>query len=435
MTDAELLKKMIDCYSCVDVGKSYTPVTFNNLRSKVAYFEKNLPTLSYVLTQALNYIFSNGLTAPTQKEKEILKNFLYRENMSKETNYMAFRSALGHCMLNGEAGLRWYKDNIYLYKSGKFATITSMVDGIKVILGYLVKTNADTISDVSLKSPEELGKILKDKNYIFLGHEDFCQIRTDTSKLHGQCPFENDTLRLELLCEVYSRLLFDLKFDGPGRLIIRPEVDYNEGRSASEILSQNKDVIEREKKAFLKEIERITNDLKNSKSDSVLYLSRGFSDKITHLPRVTKSTEFLTWLMKEEGVIVAEKLGIRPTILGLDEIAGNVSQEKIIDDTMLNSIVPIRELYSNQFSSFISSHLGISKVYFDKYELQQSSKDYDIRHKYAETIRNLSNSVSNLQKGDGNEVAVATLTNTISNLSQIMNESLFIDDNDILKEM
>ena len=296
MNDEELLKKLIEssACSCIDIGAEFKPKSFNTLYDKVQYFEKNLPALSYVLTQSLNYIFSNGLTSSSADEIKILKEFLYRENLSRATNFMELHSAISICMIYGESGIRWYKDNIYMYKAGTFGVITSIVDGINTTLGYLVGTKKQPIKDVKINTPDMLRRVLNNDQYIFLSPEDFCVLRTDPSLPHGLCPFENDTLRLELLCEVYEKLLYDIRYDGPGRILIRPRNSVEtEDRGASQILSQSKQIQDKMNSDAQKEAKRVGEELKNSKPDSVIMLSHGFDEKITHLPRVTKSTEFL----------------------------------------------------------------------------------------------------------------------------------------------
>ena len=53
----------------------------------------------------------------------------------------------------------------------------------------------------------------------------------------------------------------------------------------------------------------------------------------------------------------------------------------IIDLAMLNSIVPLRERYAVQFSSFIADHLKVTKVYFNLYEMAQQEDENTMRTK------------------------------------------------------
>ena len=126
------------------------------------------------------------------------------------------------------------------------------------------------------------------------------------------------------------------------------------------------------------EAERVGREIKDSSSDSVIVLSNAFDKEITHLPRVTKATEFFDWI-KNEGVILAQDFGMSPSLLELGGISGNVSMTSIIDNAIWNSIIPLREKYATQYSPFLVNKLGISKAYFDMYELHQQENENTMR--------------------------------------------------------
>ena len=119
--------------------------------------------------------------------------------------------------------------------------------------------------------------------------------------------------------------------------------------------------------------------VKDSNSTSVLAVSNAFK-KMDHLPRVTKATEFLSYL-NQEGEIMAQVFGVPNVLLGLGKISGNISMEKVIDNAMLNSIIPLRENIATQNSSILTNNLKVPKVYFDKYELKSQSDINDRRLK------------------------------------------------------
>ena len=129
-----------------------------------------------------------------------------------------------------------------------------------------------------------------------------------------------------------------------------------------------------------KEAERVAQDLKKSSSDSVIVLSNAFDEKIEHLERVTKATEFFNWI-KNDTLILAQDFGMSPSLLELGGVSGNVSMTSIINVAMTNSIVPLREKYATQFSSFISAKLGFEKIYFNKYEMEQREDENTMRTK------------------------------------------------------
>lgn len=380
---------------------------FERPKSTLGYVDfclKTLPGASYILGQLVNYVFSNKLTSGRVGSDIVLQDFLYSLNEVGETNYSVLQSVTKYASSHGECGLRWYKDGIYMVKPGTYATLTIVEDGIEQIVGYITTKNRKniekdtfTFSDFSFDNDEEITNAflgeLERRGLIFLDKSDFVNVRNDTSELHGKSPFLSDTLRIDLLITTYERLIHELNYDGPGRVILWAKNgiladDINE-HATSEIMRANPlSQANREKKAR-EELKRITEEIRNSGSDNAILLSNAFERNVQHLPRVTKATEFFDWI-KQEGVIVAQILGILPGLLELGDISGNVSMEKIIDNAMLNNIIPLRERYAVQFSSLLASKLGIEKIYFDKYELQQAEDVNTMRTKVVNMMKTLS---------------------------------------------
>lgn len=61
----------------------------------------------------------------------------------------------------------------------------------------------------------------------------------------------------------------------------------------------------------------------------------------------------------------------------------------ILDNSMLNSIVPLRERYATQFSSFLANHLDVGKIYFNLYEMQQAEDVNSVRTKWVNMMAQL----------------------------------------------
>ena len=138
-------------------------------------------------------------------------------------------------------------------------------------------------------------------------------------------------------------------------------------------------------------------------------LSGAFGDKIEHLERVTKATEFFDWI-ENEGVILAQVIGMSPSLLEMGKLSGNVSMKKIIDSAMLHTIVPVREHYATQFSGLISKVIGVEKIYFGKYILQSSESKNTARTKVANII-----SLLNSVKKDSTDKLVDDFATMLSN--------------------
>lgn len=355
-----------------------------------------LPGAEYVLTQTLNYIFSNGITTGSINEDERLKEFLYRKNARENLNLAELRSSIGMAITHGASGIRWLDGNIYQYKWGTYRVLTYLEDGIEKVLGYVVSKKEEKVPYFDFEKDEffeyeDFVRRLDDSGLMLLTTDEFMVIRNDTSLPYGYSPLLKDEARLDLMTAVYERLNYDIRYDGPGRIIIRPKDGYAESGEEVSTATVMKDGLETEVDRVKKikgEVKRVAQELKDSSSDSVVVLSNAFDKEIVHLPRVTKATEFLEWL-ENDTAILAQDMGMAPSLLELGHISGNVSMNSILDNSMLNSIVPLRERYATQFSSFLANHLDVGKIYFNLYEMQQAEDVNSVRTKWVNMMAQL----------------------------------------------
>lgn len=355
-----------------------------------------LPGAEYVLTQTLNYIFSNGITTGSINEDERLNDFLYRKNARENLNLAELRSSIGMAITHGASGIRWLDGNIYQYKWGTYRVLTYLEDGIEKVLGYVVSKKEEKVPYFDFEKDEffeyeDFVRRLDDSGLMLLTTDEFMVIRNDTSLPYGYSPLLKDEARLDLMTAVYERLNYDIRYDGPGRIIIRPKDGYAESGEEVSTATVMKDGLETEVDRVKKikgEVKRVAQELKDSSSDSVVVLSNAFDKDIVHLPRVTKATEFLEWL-ENDTAILAQDMGMAPSLLELGHISGNVSMNSILDNSMLNSIVPLRERYATQFSSFLANHLDVGKIYFNLYEMQQAEDVNSVRTKWVNMMAQL----------------------------------------------
>lgn len=356
---------------------------------KVDYYMEILPGADYVRTQTLNYIFSSGITTGSINEDVVLDEFLYRTNAEGIMNLNVLRSVIATAISHGCCGARWYNGNIYQYAPGTYRALKLRnADGVPMVVGYLVSEDGKEVpeikftEDITISEYDDLIRYLRQQKVILLDNSDFLNMRNDTSLDYGYSPLLHDTLRLDLLASVYERLNYDINYDGTGRIVIRPKSGYvgdeDNEISTSTIMDQSMEARDKRIENVKKEAARVAKDLKESKSDSVIVLSNAFDKEITHLPRVTKATEFFEWI-KNEGVILAQDFGMSPSLLELGGISGNVSMTSIIDNAIWNSIIPLREKYATQASPFLAGKLNINRVYFDMYELHQQENENTMR--------------------------------------------------------
>lgn len=402
----DILSAMLECNSCNDIG-SMPRKKWGDGLEKVDEYMRVLPGADYVLTQTLNYIFSNGLTTGSITQDETLNEFLYRKNSKQTTNKDELRNAIGMAITHGASGLRWMDGCVYQYEWGTYRVLTIKRNGIQQVLGYLIKKDGDRVPPLRFEFDKyedyaDFLRDLDDQDLILLDTNDFMVLRNDTSLPYGHSPLLRDEARLDLLTAVYERLNYDIRYDGPGRIIIRPKDglaggDENNDVSTANVIQGALQGQQKTQAAIKAEAARVARDIKRSSSDSVIVLSNMFSDKIEHLERVTKATEFFTWI-KNDTLLLAQDFGMAPSLLELGGVSGNVSMTSIISTAMRNTIVPLREKYSEQFSGFLSAHLGCEKIYFNKYEMVEAGDIDTMRTKYVNML-----SLLNAMRVDGTD--------------------------------
>lgn len=402
---SDVLDVMAEC----DKGNCFHGFCFSDPKRKndyetIEWLTENLPTLPYVLEQYMNFLFSNGLVSGTPEGDEKLKNWLFKPNIKGIPNYIVLKEAIKNSIVWGKCGIRWLseEDGIIVVPHTQYSTIVvedEKYGGFKKPVAYAISMDEEKHIDLS-KYELEVDRetftkdgILKDfKNDIIIEFpENFINLRADISTEDGKSRLLEDRQRLEILANVYTRLNYDVIYDGPGRIIFWMKDDiYNTGTidlSAGELIAGS--VASKEKRAerARAELEAMARSIKDSRSDNVI-LSSPMFDRLDHLPRVTKATEFFDYLNKE-GSIVSQVIGITPELIGLGDVSGNVSMEKIIDNAMINVIVPQRESYATQISPMLSGKLGLPKIYFDKYELKNQIDHSSPVYKLALSIQQL----------------------------------------------
>lgn len=420
VTDYSFLNDLIACNGC---GAAFMPKA-NGLSDDdlIQLYVDNLPTLPYVVDQLLNFIFSNGLTTGDENlDETVLKPFLFAHNIKGVTNYSVLREGIKESMIWGKCGLRWLseEDGLVCIPHTQYTSVIAKDDsylGFDKTVFYIASTDPSLPVEVGpepIKFDEQEfiqhQRLVSEDGRTFVIHpDDFTNLRNDTTVENGTSRLMKDRQRLYLLEQIYERLNYDIKYDGPGRLIFWTKDGFMSGEvemGAGEILNQSPEAIDDRKEKAKREVKELLEQIKGSSSDNIIAVSSMF-EKMDHLPRVTKATEFLEYLTMKEGSIIAQCFGIVPELIGLGDVSGNVSMEKIIDNAMTNTIVPMREAFATQLSPMISSKLGIPKIYFDKYELKQfldkSAQAYKMALTLNQVVGGLVNGNENLEDNEKN---------------------------------
>lgn len=395
--NAQMLDAMLDCNKeCIN---GFVRTDFADYRDEKDWLIDNLPTLPYVIGKTMDFIFSNGLTTGDQElDDTVLRPFLFKHNAKGVTNYSVIQDAIKQAILYGKCGIRWLSDEDGIITE-HYRNYISIMETDKEYKGFrrpiAYALSADETQGIQLGRKEinideatfyKTGKLVStDGSMVFVLPEDFCNLRNGLDHENGISCLDRDKQRTKLLASVYERLNYDIVYDGPGRMIFwlkdnfasGTTVDLSAGQVLDSTTSSKADLAQQAQR----EAEELGKRIKDSKSDAVILASSIF-DKMDHLPRVTKGTEFLDYLQSKEGSILCQCIGITPELVGMGDTSGNVSMERIIDNAMTNTIVPMREMFATQISPMLSAKLGIPKVYFDKYELKEqqdkSAKTYKL---------------------------------------------------------
>lgn len=392
----EILSDMLECGQCADAGTFELPKETG--LDRIEHLIKVLPGIGYIENLLVDYIFSNGLTTGDIEQDTVLKNFLFKRNKQGTTNYAVLRDVVGNSALYGETGLRWYDGDVYLTRVGTYGALTDKDEGIEYPVIFFASADEKILSEVDVElnddmTIEEMEQRFMEHDLVLLDTSEFVNVRNNTKKLHGESPLLSDELRIKLLEAVYSRLNYDIEYDGPGRIILRPKDGYMTGDvnevDTTQIVNQSMAASGNRLERAKKEVAQVGRQIKNSSSDDVILLSNAFDENITHLERVTKATQFFEWL-QDEGSIIAQAIGLPPSLLEMGKVSGNVSMQRILDNAMENAIVPLREKFAIQISPLLSEKLGIDKVYFGKYHPASAPDKETVRLKVAETMNMLS---------------------------------------------
>lgn len=390
----DVLNDINTCAPCTDIDHPNT----TEKQVTIDWMLENLPGIDYVLQRMLNYMFSNGMTTGAGDSADAtLDKWLYEQkNLEGATNYSVLRSCIRDAAIRGECGIRLFENNLYQYEKGKYGILYSMKDGIQEVVAYFIKKNGDDVVDIDTKrwetfvSYDDIGRWFETNGYILLDESEFENLRNDVTTLHGYSPLLRDKQRINLIIAIYERLNYDIRFDGPGRIFLKTKDEYvgDNEKSTGEILNDSPNARQERYQNAMQEAQDIAKFIKNSSSDTVGVISGAFENNVIHLPRVTQAKEFLDWL-SVDTVVMAQIIGMSPTLLEVGELHGNVSTEKIIDNAMVNTIIPMRENYAIQVSNLMAKAIGVEKVFFNKYDMQQVEDENSIRGKVASIVKDL----------------------------------------------
>uniref|UniRef100_A0A0N5B1E8 Phage portal protein n=1 Tax=Syphacia muris TaxID=451379 RepID=A0A0N5B1E8_9BILA len=282
---------MIACNGC---GSAFMPKA-NGLSDDdlIQLYVNNLPTLPYVVDQLLNFIFSNGLTTGDENlDETVLKPFLFAHNVKGVTNYSVLREGIREAMIWGKCGLRWLseEDGLICMPHTQYTSVIARDGeylGFDKTVFYIASTDPSLPVQVGpepIKFDEQEfiqnHHLVSDDGRIFVIRPDeFTNLRNDTTIENGTSRLMKDRQRLYLLEQIYERLNYDIKYDGPGRLIFWTKDGFMSGEvemGAGEILNQSPEAIDSRKEKAKREVKELLEQIKGSSSDNIIAVSSMF---------------------------------------------------------------------------------------------------------------------------------------------------------------
>lgn len=370
----------------------------------IEYLEKNLPALEYVTRRFIDYLFSNGLTTGDENDDVDLNEWLSQPNIHGDSNISVLKEAIYISMIWGKVGLRaidrengivYYRKNDYMpammYNKELYA---------KELVGYAIRPKdhensicSDDLAGLTFNYDDykRSGNFYdENKDVLILSPDEFTELKWFPGNKKGESPLLKDQLRLTLIMEVYERLNYDLEYDGPGRQIWKPTDFYGDmdnETSTSDALASSDKAKSNKMKSRLEGMENFAKEWKNSSSDQIGVVPPGM-ELVDKFPRTTKATEFFDYI-EEVGDVICQIYATPSALYEMGRVYGNVSMAAVIDNAILNSVVPNREKYSDQFTNLLANLLGYESITFDKYELQQVNTDNEERLQVVEMITEL----------------------------------------------
>ena len=91
---------------------------------------------------------------------------------------------------------------------------------------------------------------------IFYCHEKFVNLRVDTSTPKGSSVFDSDIQRVLLIASVYKRLLYDIEYDGAGRLIFWADNANSNEESSNNFLNDTESATKRRQDKYKKKLKK-----------------------------------------------------------------------------------------------------------------------------------------------------------------------------------
>ena len=135
--------------------------------------------------------------------------------------------------------------------------------GYKELIGFVIDKKVELLQ-MSISVKEKLIQkntlkrniCFKNNDNILLPPEKFVNLRVDTSTPKGSSVFDSDIQRVLLIASVYKRLLYDIEYDGAGRLIFWADNANSNEESSNNFLNDTESATKRRQDKYKKKLKK-----------------------------------------------------------------------------------------------------------------------------------------------------------------------------------
>jgi len=344
----------------------------------------------------------------TEEDKDNikLKEFLQKRNIQGTKNIDLLKKVDLESAVYGSAGARFLseEDGIIDVPFNTYVPIripSKDYHGVNEIAYYAINTDRKEISSID---PQILGRIasglvntridstgtiqLEDTNIIIVPPAQFVAFENVPIEGIEKSPLLNDIQRITFLINLYKQLNTDIVYDGPGRFIawVDDSVDSELGVSmGGEITNTTAKARQDKLEETRKIITDAMNRFKNSTNRDLLVVNDFLKD-LEHFPRTTLAKDLMPYL-ENEVEIACQLFGVPAQLLAAGRILGNISMEKIIDNSMIGVIIPRRNRIASKISMLLGENLDVGEIHFYAENYADKSRFDDARELSLTAVR------------------------------------------------
>lgn len=356
----------------------------------------DLPDVDYILDNIVNYMFTNYLTTEDFTKDETLKKYLYAHNYNGQRNYDVLKQVAKGYRKYGYYGiLNTGEGLVGVHPKDILACVIDYpkMPVLRQTLTYLIKNNNIFVTPYDRKtgnprvasdySEDDIKEILKDperfKNEVMVVTEDqFACVRLDTSQVFCMSPLLKDRKRVELILNILNRMNYDISRNGIGTIALQAKdtleeqieesVEQGTAFGSGELLDMGRQAKEERNQKIVEDMNAFAEKLSETEFNDAIVYSGNFQN-LEQLERDTKATDFLDYLSQYVPAIICQMFGVPARLFDLNKTVSNIGTYSIIDNSMKNTIIPMRDHFIGQIIKLLQNATGLTEhIKFDSYE-------------------------------------------------------------------